>query len=114
MSVENTCHTCEGCGNRECHQLELRDIDADRLSCNAVVTDCHDCTSGTGIDQVQDDKQRQKHENDTDRERRCLRGSGNTLSTLDDDNTGVIHSKGSRILEGEVETALIHTDIDCI
>ena len=69
MCIENTCNTCEGCGDRECKKFELGNIDTYGFCCDTVISGCHDSTSASGVYKVLYDEQCKKDQKDSDREK---------------------------------------------
>ena len=90
MGIQNTCNTCQGCGNGKGHQFVFGNIDSHGLCRNAVVTDGHDRAAGSGIYKVHDDDQCDQDQNDADREGSCLRGPCDPLRALDEDFAAVL------------------------
>ena len=83
MGIENACYACQSRRYGKCQQLILCNIDSYRLSRNPIVTDRHDRPSGPGIDDIQNNKQRNQHQNHANGKGGCLGSACDPLSTLD-------------------------------
>ena len=82
MGVQHTGHTCKRCRYRKCQQFEFRHIDTYGFCCNSIITNSHNRTTASGINQVQNNKQRKQNKYHTYGKVGVLRRSGDTKSTL--------------------------------
>ena len=66
MCLKHSACSCDCCRNGKCHQFKLCNINANGFCCNTVITDCHDGTAASGINQIKYYKQCNQNQNNTD------------------------------------------------
>ena len=104
QAEERACRARKGGGGDERHELVLRQVQADGLRGDAIITDGHDRAARTRTGQVQHDDERDHHEDEARGERCDRGGAGRTLRALDDSGArGTQAEVVDRLVAGGVE-----------
>ena len=111
MRIQHTRHTRQRRGDGKGDQLVFCHIDAHRLGSDPVVTDGHDRTSRSGMNEIQYDKQRDQNQDHPHRKIRVIRCARNALRPLDQHQPVLFHMQRKGVFHGKMNAVTVHTQI---
>ena len=114
MRIQRARQTGQRCGNSKRDELIPRDIDAHGFRCDAVVPDGHDRTARAGIDEVQNDEERDENKYKAQPEGGASRHAGDALCAVDDHIACLVQVQRKRVLQRNMEAGRISADIEGI
>ena len=113
MRVQNSGNARDSRRKCERHQSELGNVDTNRLSRDVVVADCHAGASGAGVDEIHQDNHAYHQHDDHEHEVSILRGF-DSLCALEYYLAGLLVGVGDSRSEAEVQTVLVHCEVDVV
>ena len=110
MRIQRARQTGQRCGNGKRDELIPRDIDAHGFRCDAVVPDGHDRTARAGIDEVQNDEERDENKYKAQPESGASRHAGDALCAVDDHIACLVQVQRKRVLQRNMEAGRISAE----